>query len=241
MQGPVFASHRVSRSSLPDILPPPDALAKSSLAPTSSDAIGSSSLPRLPGSTTKPGHDRHPGGPGLFANDGGDGEERGQPSKRKSAMDAVFAALKRHLAFVGPGVIASVACKCCQAMWRAARTGLRQTSQMPCDHPGSSSRTSYKLARIETLTHTDLQISIPATGSRTWQPAPSSVTATSSSSSSPASWPSCSKSCRPASAACPITTSPSIAALRCMTDRVRTSSGTAGDCCTHSISCPKPE
>ena len=142
MQGPVFASHRVSRSSLPDILPPSDALAKSSLAPTSSDAIESSSLPRLPGSTTEPGHDRHPGGPGLSANDGGDGEERGQPPKRKSAMNAVFAALKRHLAFVGPGVIASVACKCCLSMWKAARTGLRRTSQTPCDHPGSSSRTS---------------------------------------------------------------------------------------------------
>jgi hypothetical protein len=124
MQGPVFASHRVSRSSLPDILPPSDAIAKSSTAPTSSDAIESSSPSRLPGPTIKPGHDRHPGGPGLSASDGGDDEERGQPSKRKSAMNAVLAALKRHLAFVGPGVIASVACKCCQAMWRAVRTGL---------------------------------------------------------------------------------------------------------------------
>ncbi|GAA5867701.1 hypothetical protein JCM3774_003382 [Rhodotorula dairenensis] len=109
MQGPVLASHRVSRSSLPDVLPP-DSAKILSFDPTSADSINPSVQPPLrPANTAMTDHDRHRGGPDRTGKDGGDGEERGQAPERNSARDRVLAALKRHLAFVGPGVVASVA------------------------------------------------------------------------------------------------------------------------------------
>lgn len=187
MQGPPLASHR-SVHPLVDLARPSRTPARSS-SPTSLDPdpcakprADDSDPPHVDPPPIAPRTSAHgdPGGHGGGV-EAGMGKGAPAPTRSQRALNA----LKRHGAFVGPGVIASVA-YLDPGNWS---TDLAAGSQVrPPPRPASAS--PGFLRPVLALT-----------------PSPSlacsSATATSSSSSSRASSPSSSSSCRPGSAACP--------------------------------------
>ncbi|GAA5932948.1 hypothetical protein JCM10213_009249 [Rhodosporidiobolus nylandii] len=124
MQGPRLHSHH--NTSVPDILPPPPTSAKppppprltasraSSLSSPSRSAIQLAHLDPRPDSHDQGGAEDNPPGGVAAGEGGGDGMRRDLEAAKgddgdKGRWQRAAKALKRHAAFVGPGVIASVA------------------------------------------------------------------------------------------------------------------------------------